>query len=367
MIIKNGLVFKETGEFVREDLYLENNRIVAKKEEVMDLEVLDAKGTYVVPGLIDVHSHGAVGSDFSDGDVEGLRRILTYQKRQGITSYCPTSMTLEKDALMHIFATVAQMRQAPDEARIVGINMEGPFLDPAKKGAHVEKYIIDPDVEFFRECNQQSGGKIKLVTLAPNMPGGKDFIATLKGEVTIAIGHTGADYDCTLKALKAGAHHITHLYNAMPFLSHRAPGVIGAAFDAPDTMVELICDGYHIHPSVIRSTFCSFGAERVVLISDSMRATGMDDGCYELGGQKVQVENKKATLADGILAGSATNLFDCMRKAIAFGIPMADALFAATRNPAKSIGIYEETGSLTPGKRGDVLLLDQDMKLLKVV
>lgn len=367
MIIKNGLVFKENGEFKREDLFIENQMIVAGADEVTDDEVIDAGGAYVIPGIIDVHSHGAAGKDFCDADVLGLAQILKYQKAHGITSYCPTSMTLTKEELLPIFSTIPELKEDPSQARVVGINMEGPFLDPAKKGAHVESMIIDPQIDFFRECNKMAGGMIKLITLSPNEPGSEEFINTLKDEVYISIGHTTADYDCTMKAIKAGAHHITHLYNAMPAFGHREPGVIGAAFDSPEVMVELICDGYHIHPSVIRSTFKMFGSERVVLISDSMRATGMADGTYDLGGQQVFVKNKKATLANGTIAGSSTNVYDCMKKAIEFGIPIEDAILAATRNPAKSIGIYDEVGSLTPGKRADVLLADKDMNLIKVI
>lgn len=367
MIIKNGLVFKENGEFKQEDLFIENQRIVATKEEVSDQEVVDAKGAYVLPGFVDVHSHGAAGKDFCDADVEGLSEILKYEKAHGITSYCPTSMTLTKEELLPIFSTVKELKEDSSQARVVGINMEGPFLDRVKKGAHVESKIIHPSVDFFRECNEMTGGIIKLITLSPNEEGSEEFIKELKDEVYISIGHTTADYDCTMKAIKAGAHHITHLYNAMPAFGHREPGVIGAAFDSPEVMVELISDGYHIHPSVIRSTFQMFGPERVVLISDSMRATGMEDGTYDLGGQKVFVKNKKATLASGTLAGSSTNVFDCMKKAVEFKIPLADAIFAATRNPAKSIGIYDEVGSLTPGKRADVLLVDQELNLVKVI
>ena len=164
-----------------------------------------------------------------------------------------------------------------------------------------------------------------------------------------------------------GAHHLTHLYNAMPPLAHREPGLIGAAADDPQCMAELICDGYHIHPSAVRAAFRLFGPERMILVSDSMRAVGMDDGVYELGGQKVFMKNRKATLENGTIAGSATNLFDCMRKAVEFKIPVKDAIFAATRNPAKSIGIYDQVGSLTVGKEADILLVTEDLELKRVI
>ena len=367
MIIKNGKVFQEDGTYKVADLYVENGRILASKEELTDLTELDATGMKVLPGLVDVHSHGAKGHDFSDASVEGLKKILQYEKSQGITSYCPTSMTLPKDLLLKIFQTAIDVEKDETCANIVGINMEGPFLDPVKKGAHVEEYIVKPDVEFFRDCNKASGNLIKLVTLAPNMEGADEFIRELKDEVVISIGHTNADYDCASKAMEEGALHITHLYNAMNPMGHREPSPIGAAADNKDCMVELIGDGIHIHGATVRNTFRLFGEERVVLISDSMMATGMENGTYELGGQEVTMKDRKATLANGTIAGSATNLFDCVRSVISMGVSEREALLAATRNPAKSIGIYDETGSLTPGKRADIVLTDENLNLIKVL
>ena len=196
----------------------------------------------VIKSQICIHSHGAVRHDFSDADVDGLRTILQYEKSQGITSYCPTSMTLPKEELLKIFQTAKDVEQDETCARIVGINMEGPFLDPAKKGAHVEGYIRKPDIEFFRACNEAAGGMIKLVTLAPNMEGSEKFIRELHNEVVISIGHTAADYGCAAEAMKEGALHVTHLYNAMSGLSHRAPGVVGAAADHENVEAEMICD-----------------------------------------------------------------------------------------------------------------------------
>ena len=367
MIIKNGAVFQEDGTFKKHDVYIEDHKIVGSAQEVTDKTEIDATGLLVIPGLVDIHSHGAYGHDFSDGDTEGLKTILKYEKSCGITSYCPTSMTLLFEDLQRIFASLKGAMDTPDGAVIRGINMEGPFLDPVKKGAHVEEYIHKPDVDFLRGLNAASGDMIRLVTLAPNMEGAMEFIDALHEEVCISLGHTGADYETASEAMGRGAHHVTHLYNAMLPYAHREPGLIGAAADDPECMVELFCDGFHIHPSVIRGTFRLFGKERVILISDSMRATGMENGKYELGGQEVFMKDGKATLKDGTLAGSATNLYDCMRKAVSFGIPLADAVFAATRNPAKSIGIYKETGSVTVGKEADLLLVTDKLELKRVI
>lgn len=366
MIIKGGKVFQEDGSFLEQAIYINDHRLVDKAEYQDDGEVIDAEGLLVLPGLVDIHSHGAAGEDFSDGNPEGLKKILQYEKRCGITSYCPTSMTFPKERLRQIFASI-KGAQTEDGATVVGINMEGPFLDPAKKGAHVEKWIAAPDVVFVRELNQDADGLVRLVTVAPNMDGTEEFIKEMHEEVCISLGHTAADYDCASRAMKLGAHHVTHLYNAMQPFGHRAPGLIGAAMDDPECMVELICDGYHIHPSAIRAAFRLFGPERVILISDSMRATGMKNGTYELGGQEVTVKDRKAVLKDGTLAGSATNLYGCMCKAVEFGIPLEQAIMAATANPARSIGIFDRVGSIRIGKQADLLLVSENLELKRVI
>lgn len=366
MIIKGGKVFQEDGNFLEQALYINDHRLVDKAEYQDDGKVIDAEGLLVLPGLVDIHSHGAAGEDFSDGNPEGLKKILQYEKRCGITSYCPTSMTFPKERLRQIFASI-KGAQTEEGAKVVGINMEGPFLDPAKKGAHVEEWIAAPDAAFVRELNQDVDGLVRLVTLAPNMEGAEEFIKEMHEEVCISLGHTAADYDCASGAMKLGAHHVTHLYNAMQPFGHRAPGLIGAAMDDPECMVELICDGYHIHPSAIRAAFRLFGPERVILISDSMRATGMENGTYELGGQEVTVKDRKAVLKDGTLAGSATNLYGCMCKAIEFGIPLEQAIMAATANPARSIGIFDRVGSIRIGKQADLLLVSENLELKRVI
>ena len=366
MIIKRGKVFQEDGNFLEQTLYVNDHRLVDKAQYQDDGEVIYAEGLLVLPGLVDIHSHGAAGEDFSDGNPEGLKKILQYEKRCGITSYCPTSMTFPKERLRQIFASI-KGAQTEDGATVVGINMEGPFLDPAKKGAHVEKWIAAPDVAFVRELNQDADGLVRLVTLAPNMDGAEEFIKEMHEEVCISLGHTAADYDCASRAMKLGAHHVTHLYNAMQPFGHRAPGLIGAAMDDPECMVEMICDGYHIHPSAIRAAFRMFGPERVILISDSMRAAGMENGTYELGGQEVTVKDRKAVLKDGTLAGSATNLYGCMCKAVEFGIPLEQAIMAATANPARSIGIFDRVGSIRIGKQADLLLASENLELKRVI
>ena len=366
MIIRNGMVFQENKNFVQRDVYIENGRIVHSIQDVEDTAEVDASGLYVLPGLVDIHSHGAVGHDFSDGDEEGLKEILKYEYSHGITTYCPTSMTVDKEKLTKIFSSMADWKDVKGMSHVAGINMEGPFLDVNKRGAHRPEWILDPDIDLFRECNRLCGGKIRLVTLAPNIDGAMEFIQALKEETVISLGHTAADYDTCKKALDAGACHVTHLYNAMNPLEHRAPGLIAAASEDKNCVAELICDGIHVHASMIKVAFKLF-PDRIALISDSMRAVGLANGTYELGGQQVHVDGRRATLSNGTIAGSATNVYDCMCTAVSFGIPLEDAIAAATITPAKSIGIFDEVGSLTPGKRADVLLVDKNLKLVRVI
>lgn len=366
MIITGGAVFQEDKTFTVRDLYIEDGRIVSSSEQVTDNTVINAEGLLVLPGLIDLHSHGAVGHDFCDGDLNGLRKILAYEYAHGITSYCPTTMTLPKEKLMQIFQGMKEWKNEKGLSKIVGINMEGPFLDPAKRGAHKEEYIISPDLDLFRECNNACGNLIRLVTLAPNTEGAIEFIEEVKDKAVISLGHSSADYETAKEAFQAGASHVTHLFNAMNLLGHREPGLVAAAAEAENCMTELICDGIHVHESVVRAAFKLF-PDRIVLISDSMRATGMEDGDFELGGQQVAVKRNRALLPDGTIAGSVTNLYDCLRNAVSFGIPLEEVIAAATMNPAKSIGIFHETGSLTPGKRADVILTDRNLNLFRVL
>lgn len=366
MIIKGGAVFQEDKSFAVKDLFVQKGRIVESLTQGVDAVEIDAAGLYVLPGLVDIHSHGAVGEDFSDGDIEGLHKILQYEYFHGITSYCPTSMTLKKEEICKIFCIMKNWQDREGMAHVAGLNMEGPFLDAEKKGAHLAEHILPPDVDFFRQCNGACKNRIRLVTLAPNQEGAMDFIRELKGQVIISLGHTAADYETAKAAFQAGASHVTHLFNAMNPMGHRAPGLIGAAAERKDCVAELICDGIHVHESMVRAAFKLFPG-RIALISDSMRATGLAEGIYDLGGQQVHVRGKLATLADGTIAGSASNLYDCMCNAVSFGIPLGEAIAAASMVPAKSIGIFDQVGSLTPGKRADILLTDKDLNLVRVL
>jgi N-acetylglucosamine-6-phosphate deacetylase len=382
MIIKNANIFQENGRFETGDILIHKELIVGQgpadkihpkeypdnaSEGPEDNQVLDAAGLYAIPGLTDIHFHGCSGYDFCDGTKEALDAITAYEAAHGITTVCPATMTFPEEMLSGICRS-AVAYENKNGAILCGIHMEGPFLSARKKGAQKEEYIQKPDIAMFHRLNKLSGSLFKLVSVAPEVEGAMDFIEALRDQVVLSLAHTTADYDTALRALQKGASHVTHLYNAMPPFHHRDPGVIGAAFDTPGCSVELICDGIHLHPSVIRATLRMFGEDRVVFISDSMMAAGLPDGTYALGGQEVNVSGKKATLSDGTIAGSVTNLMDCMKNAVLnFKIPLETAVKAAAVNPAKVIGIYDSCGSITAGKIANIVLLDKNLEIKTVI
>ena len=364
MKITGGSVFDLQKGFVERDVCFDGPLLTLDSR---DDESYDAAGCYVIPGLTDVHFHGCRGADLSDGDPDGLQTMAEYELSRGVTQICPAGMTLLEDRLLKVCRTAAaHLREGRPGADLVGINLEGPFLSYAKKGAQNGDWLHEPDAAMLRRLMEAAQGLVKLVSVAPELPGAMEFIREVSEEVNVAVAHTTADYDTALEAFRCGAREVTHLFNAMPGFTHRAPGVVGAALDSPWSRVELISDGVHIHPSVVRATFKMFGPDRVVLISDTMRAAGMSDGKYDLGGQEVTVRGPLATLADGTIAGSATDLMACLKAAVSFGIPLADAVRAAAVNPAQAIGVFDRVGSLEPGKRANVVVLNGDLEVKAV-
>ena len=367
--IQGGKVFEEEGRFTERTLYIAGERIVTEEEYFAaggQEKTVHAQGCYVIPGLTDIHFHGCVGYDCCDGTLEALKAMAKYELSQGITSITPATMTMPEEILFQV-ARAAAVYDSKDGADLCGLYMEGPVISAKKKGAQKEEYVRKPDVELFERLQSISGNRFRTVAVAPETEGAMDFIRALSGKARISLAHMTADYDTACEALKIGASQITHLYNAMPPFTHREPGPVAAAADDENCRVELICDGVHIHPAVVRTTFKIFGDDRVILISDSMRATGMPDGESELGGQTVFKNGRYATLADGTLAGSVTNLMDCVRRLVKeMGIPLESAIKCASANPAKAVGIYENYGSLTCGKYANVLILGGELELKMV-
>lgn len=331
-------------------------------------DTLDASGCYVIPGLIDVHFHGAMGYDFCDASDEGISAIAAYEASHGVTSICPTTMTLPEERLVPIVASVAAHEAAAGEAGIVGINMEGPYIAPDKVGAQNPAYVRSASIEEFGRLQQQAKGLIKLVDVAPEQPGNLEFIRQVSHDVRVSVAHTCTGYDDACAAFDAGARHITHLFNAMPALHHREPGPIAAGAERNDITAEIIADGVHIHPAMVRLAFALFGDDRMILISDSLRACGLGDGEYELGGQQFFVKGNRATIANGSLAGSVSDVMACMRTAVrTMGIPLTSAVKAATVNPARALGLDGKLGAIAPGYQADAVVLDRDLNIKHVV
>ena len=372
MIIRNASVYTEEGKFAQQDIFIRDELFVDCAAEGGEEQIIDASGCIAIPGLTDIHFHGCMGHDFCDGTREAIDAMAVYEASVGVTNIVPASMTLSQDMLLGICSTAKAYREEgvqDKRAHFQGINMEGPFVSMAKKGAQNGAYIHKPDQEMFERLNEASGNCVKFLDIAPEEDGAMALIDKWHDRVVISLAHTCADYDIAREAFQRGASHVTHLYNAMNPYSHRAPGLIGAAADEEKVHVELICDGVHIHPAAVRTTFKIFGDDRIILISDSMRATGLEDGDYSLGGQYVKVTGNLATLKDGTIAGSVTNLADCMRTAVLkMGIPLESAVKCAAVNPAKCAGIYDSCGSITAGKYADVVLLDkEDLSLKQVI
>ena len=371
MRIAGGKVF-QGGRFVDASVTVGNGRIVEVVPGAVPADRsagdIDASGCFVVPGFIDIHFHGCMGADLCDAEPETLPTIARHEAARGVTAICPATMTYPEQRLGAIMRAAAAFSPADDEAALVGVNMEGPFISPEKIGAQNPAYVQHADADMLRRLQQEAGGLIKIVDIAPEEPGALDFVSQMAGEVRISLAHTCTDYDTAREAFERGARHMTHLYNAMPGLHHRKPGPIAAAWERPDATVELICDGVHIHSAIARLTFGLFGADRVCLISDSMRATGLKDGEYDLGGQQVAEHGNVATLADGTIAGSVTDLAACVAYAVTeMGVALEDAVRSATITPAKAIGIDGDRGSIDSGKVADILLLDERCAVKQVI
>ncbi|MDO5557990.1 MAG: N-acetylglucosamine-6-phosphate deacetylase [Oscillospiraceae bacterium] len=370
MLLKNAEIFCPDGCFRRGNVIIRNGKITSVSYTPADLnhetEVIDLNGKYLVPGYIDIHTHGCDGQDFCDNSPEKIEKLSRYLGSQGVTSYLGTTMSYDEKTLTDILSGCVDYINKPGSGAVLrGINLEGPFFNKLKKGAQNEKYITAPDIELFKRLNNACAGNIKIVDIAPELKGSSEFIKEASQSCCVSLAHTNADYEQASAAFASGATHVTHLFNAMPGFNHRDPSVVGAALDNA-SHAELICDGIHIHPSVIRAVFKMFTANRICLISDSMRACGLNDGSYTLGGQKVTVTGAKAVLDDNTIAGSVTSLAKCVRNAVSFGIRPEDAIMAATLTPARAADIDSVTGSIETGKCADLQILDKNLMPEKV-
>ena len=363
MFYKNARIFTSDFRFHTGAFEVKDGRFGRILPDTVPEDAVDLGGATVIPGLVDVHSHGNSGADFSDGSLEGLRSMARWYAQVGVTSFAPASMTLPYDVLEKAFATARAVADEPQEgaARLMGIQMEGPYFSYKKRGAQNPDYLKEPDFEGFKKLYDGCGGLIRIVDVAPELPGAAEFTEKASKLCTVSVAHTDSDYDHAKVVFDAGATHVTHLYNAMPPISHRNPGVIPAAVENPNVRAELICDGYHIHPAAVRLAFSMFGGERMVLVSDSGRCAGMPEGSkFELGGQDAWLRGGVARLADGTIACSAASLWQCLVNAVRFGVKEEDAVRAATYNPACAISAQAQIGSIEEGKFADFLVCAPD-------
>ncbi len=357
--IKDGLaiIFDEKIEKI-----LPQNEI-----NLTDYEVIDAKGNYIAPGLVDVHIHGYLGADVSDGITEGLEKMARGIIENGVTSWCPTTMTVSKAEILAAFDTARELKAREDYcgARVLGVNSEGPFINPAKKGAQAEEHILTPDADFILENKDI----IKLVTIAPEVEGGIECIEKVSemSDILISIGHTNATYEEANAGIEAGARHTTHLFNAMTALAHRNPGVVGAALSDERVSCELIADTFHVDKGLFKLV-SKIKGDKLVLITDCIRAGGMPDGDYTLGGQPVHKEGIKCLMPDGTIAGSVLTLNKAVYNLYKNSeLELFDAVNCASLNPAKAIKEDDKIGSIDEGKRADLIIIDEEFNVLSTV
>lgn len=331
----------------------------AKDVNLSDYEVIDAGGKYVSPGLVDMHIHGYLGADVSDGDADGVRKMAEGIIKNGVTAWCPTTMTVSKAEIEAAFDAVREVKNSGEYygSRILGVNSEGPFINAAKKGAQAEEHILRPDADFIKKHSDI----VELFTVAPEVDGALECIERVSKEtdVLISMGHTNATYEEANKGIEKGVKHTTHLFNAMTALSHRSPGVVGAALSSEGTSVELIADTFHVSKGLF-NLIAKIKDNKLCLITDCIRAGGMPDGDYTLGGQPVHKEGIKCLMPDGTIAGSVLKLNEAVRNLYEnSNLEIYEAVNCASLNPAMALGKDKEIGSLEAGKRADIMIADE--------
>ena len=367
MLFRGGKVF--TGEKFEETSVRTEGRKIAEigagLSERAGEEVVELAGNLLIPGFIDLHTHGCIGYDFSTAGKEEIDRMCEFYLSRGITSVAGTTMTMGYEDYKKAAAVIGEYMDGVENHNLIGINMEGPFLSVEKKGAHDPQYIIDASQEKMDELNRLAKGHFLIVDVAPERPGAIEFIRNNSRDYVISVAHTTADYEKAMEAFEAGATEVTHLFNAMNGLGHRDPGVPGAAF-AAGANVEMICDGIHIHPTVMRMVYRLF-KDHLLVISDSMSAAGLDDGEYVLGGLPVFVKNGKATLKNGTIAGSTTDMLKEMGVWMDLcGLSMEEILPCMTINPARAVRMEDRIGSIEAGKAADLVVISQEREIKAV-
>lgn len=370
MLLKNATVYGEDFEPKKADVLIHGEKIV-KVGKIAEDEAIFLTGLTLIPGLIDIHLHGCAGEDFLQFSENSLSVASNWLAEHGITSFCPTYSTRPIEQLEAAIDNTKEKKDKLEGAYVLGLHLEGRYISAKKRGAQLSHYISPANSEEFLALQEKSGGLFCLVVVAPEVSRAMDFIREVSKVCTVSVAHSDADYDTTVSAFRAGASHVTHLYNGMTELHHRNPGVVGATLDRAKEMgvfAELICDGFHIHPAALRIAFKALGEDNSVIVSDSMSAAGCADGEYTAGGGDiVKVVDGKSVLPDGTISASTTNVYDQLKNVIRYGVPLKQAIKSATINAAKSIGMDSITGSISVGKNADLVAVDDNFNIRMVI
>ncbi len=362
IVLKDGKIFETgTGTFSTID------------EDLITYDFSSHSDYKAIPGFIDIHIHGVNGADMMDATEEALRTMCTSLPYEGTTAFLPTTITQKPEKIIKALKKVAQYQEEQSQnggqAEIIGIHLEGPFISPSKAGAQPIEHIVEPSIEAFQLFNEAAGGWLIVITVAPELPNGINLVRVASSQgIIVSIGHTEASFEKVEEAVEAGAKHVTHLFNQMSGLHHRDPGVVGAALSMEQLKVEIICDGIHVHPLVVKATIAAKGVENVLLITDSMRAKGQPEGVFDLGGQAVTVKEGTALLADGTLAGSLLRMDEAVRNVKKWtGCSLRESVKMASENPAKQIGIFDRKGSIKVGKDADIVILNENNQVVMTI
>ncbi|TCS83268.1 N-acetylglucosamine-6-phosphate deacetylase [Tepidibacillus fermentans] len=374
-IIANVTIFEEEAKIEKGYIRVENGKIseICKMDNFQDIngiEVIQFPNEYkLIPGMIDLHIHGAAGADTMDATIEAIETIASALPKEGTTSFLATTITKEEEEIERALINVANYMKKENnagKAEVLGVHLEGPFISVKRAGAQPPHAITEPDIKRFKQWQTISENQIKLVTLAPEREGGLELTAYLRETGVVAsIGHSDAKYDEAVEAIKAGVTHATHLFNGMRGLHHREPGVVGAVLLHDQVKAELIVDGIHVRPEMVKLIFQQKGKEGIVLVTDAMRAKCLGNGVYQLGGQEVFVRDQQATLKDGTLAGSILKMKDSIRNMMEFtDCTLEDIIYMSSTNPAKQLNVFDRKGSIKVGKDADLVVLDENNQVV---
>ncbi|MEI5990282.1 N-acetylglucosamine-6-phosphate deacetylase [Enterococcus termitis] len=373
LLLQNVSISEPTG-IDSVDILIENETITAianTKKQAFANETVDSKingrGQLLIPGMLDVHIHGANNFDMMDGTTKSIQEVSKKCLETGCTGFLVTSVTSSLDALLTMIDRTKDVIGHEEGAKILGIHLEGPYLNVKRKGMQDPNYLRNPDLNEMAAIFERAGDLIKMVTVAPELPGCLELIAYLKEKnVVVAIAHSDATYEEAQEAFKQGATHITHCFNAMPPIHHRAPGLVTAALENDHVSVQAIVDGIHLHPGIVRLLHKIKGADGMVLITDALQAMGVGDGAYEFGGHHVTVENGVARLKDGTLASSTVTMNEALKLSVEMGIPLDDAIKMGATTPGVILG-EQKIGKIAVGYDADLILLDEDFRVVKTV